>query len=212
MNISPLGGPGIKITSKTNLVPDGELIIIINPYGSIKGLPKLRKQKANVVVVSQEIPEYYDVKNHDASAFVVTSPGEYEIKGALLGSAYAGKEKGRTLIFRIDIENVALGFAIGLGTIDMDALMATLEGVDVLFVPVGGKDVLDAQKAMEVVTALEPRIVIPIQYKSKSSPLTNDTVAGFIKEFGGNSPLSTAKFKLTKKELPSADRQMLLLE
>ena len=212
MQIISLGGPALKITSKTALVPEGELVIVINPYGSIKGLSKLRKQKAHIVVASKATPDYYDAKNHDATAFVIDSPGEYEIKGALFGSNLAGADGDKTLVFRIDIEHIALGFCIGIGKADMDTLTKTLEGVDVLFVPVGGRDVLPAQKAMEVVTALEPRMVVPMQYKSKSSPTAHDTIAAFEKEFGGKNTASTGKLKLTKKELPSADRQLILLE
>lgn len=212
MQIIPLGGPAVKITSKTNLAPEGELSIVINPYSTIKGLPKLRKQKAHVVVASKTTQEYYDPKSCDKDTFVIDTPGEYEIKGALFGAQYVGKEKSRTLVFRLDLETIGLGFCIGLGEVDMDALTKVLEGVDVLFVSVGGKDVLDAKKAMDVVTALEPRIVIPMQYKSKSSPVAYEPAAGFIKEFGSASPVSTAKLKLTRKDLPTSERQLMLLE
>ena len=212
MQLISLGGPAIKIISKTNLVPEGELSIVINPYGTIKGLPKLRKQKAHVVVASKDTSEYYDAKNVDKEAFVINAPGEYEIKGALFNSLFSGTGDKGALVFRIDLENVEIGFCLGVGEVDMDSLTKALEGIDVLCVPVGGKEVLDAKKAMEVTTALEPRLVIPMQYKSKSSPVALDTVAGFVKEFGGSAPAVVSKYRLTRKELPTADRQLLLLE
>ena len=87
MQINALGGPALKIISKTNLVSEGELVIVVNPYGRVKGLPKLRKQKSQIIIVSKTTPDYYEVKNHEKDAFVITSPGEYEIKGALFGTA-----------------------------------------------------------------------------------------------------------------------------
>jgi L-ascorbate metabolism protein UlaG (beta-lactamase superfamily) len=180
--------------------------------GWVRGLPKPRKQKAHIIIASKDSEAYYDSKNHEKDAFVISSPGEYEIKGALFSASFSGVGIDSTLIYRIDIENIALGFCIGLSKIDFDVLIKTLEGVDVLFVPVGGKGVLDANKAMEVVTALEPRLVIPMQYKSKNNPTNQDTASGFIKEFGGKPPASTSKLRLTRKELPTTDRQMFLLE
>lgn len=212
MTIIPLGGPALKIISKTNLVPEGELTILINPYGQVKGLPKLRKQNAHVVIASKENAEYFDDKNVSKETFVITAPGEYEIKGVLFGASFSGKDKERALIFRLDLENVALGFCIGLSSVDMDKIEKTLEGIDVLFISVGGKGVLDSKKAMEVVAALEPRSVIPMEYKSKSSPVARDGVALFSKEFGAVNPIVSSKLKLTKKDLPTTDRQLLLLE
>ena len=212
MTIIPLGGPSLKIISKTNLVPEGELSILINPYGQVKGLSKLRKQNSHIVIASKESPEYFEEKNFSKEAFAITTPGEYEIKGVLLGASFSGKDKEKTLIFRMDLENVALGFCIGLSSVDMDVVESTLEGVDVLFISVGGKGVLDAKKASDIVAALEPRLVVPMEYKSKSFPVSRDDVATFSKEFGSANPVVSSKFRLTKKDLPATDRQLLLLE
>lgn len=212
MTITPLGGPSLKIVSKTSLVPEGELTILVNPYGQIKGLSKLRKQNAHVVISSRETSEYFDEKSISKDSFTITHPGEYEIKGVLFGTAFTGKDKEKILIFRLDIENVALGFCIGLVSVDMDAIEKTLEGIDVLFVSVGGKGVLDSKGAMEIVAALEPRMVIPMEYKSKSFPIARDGVDIFSKEFGAANSTTSNKLKLTKKDLPMTDRQLFLLE
>ena len=212
MIITPLGGPAVKIISKTSLVPEGELSIVVNPYSQVKGLPKLRKQNAHIIVASKEDSAYCDDKNFSKEAFVITTPGEYEIKGVLIGAEYVGTEKERTLIFRMDIENVALGFCIGLSSVDMTAIESTLEGIDVLFISVGGKGLIDSKKAMDVVAELEPRMVIPMEYKSKASPVARDDISAFSKEFGTTKPVVSSKFKLTKKDLPTTDRQLLLLE
>ena len=210
MTITPLGGPAVKIVSKTNFVSEGELSILVNPYGQAKGLSKLRKQNAHIVVASKDDPGYIDSKNFPKETFLITSPGEYEIRGVLFGASYVGKEK--TLIFRMDLENIALGFCVGVTSVDMDAIEGTLEGVDVLFISIGGKGVLDSKHAMDVVTALEPRMVIPMEYKSNAFPISQDTIASFSKEFGSANPTVMDKFKLTKKDLPATDRQLLLLE
>lgn len=212
MQLIPLGGPAVKIVSKTNLVSEGELSIVINPYSQIKGLGKLRKQKTHIVVASKESLEYFDAKSVDKEAFAISTPGEYEIKGVLFGSSYVGKGKEQALIFRMDVENVSLGFCVGVTNPDMDAIQKTLEGIDVLFVSIGGKGVIDAKQAMDIVTTLEPRLVIPLEYKSKTFPVSQDTSATFSKEFGPANTSTSSKFKLIKKELPATDRQLLLLE
>ena len=86
-----------------------------------------------------------------------------------------------------------------------------LEGIDVLLIPVGGKFTLDAKKAVEVISQIEPRIVIPMHYKTKD--LKTDGLEGvdkFIKELGIE-PRYEEKLKISKKELPSENTELIIL-
>ena len=39
-----------------------------------------------------------------------------------------------------------------------------IDGVDILFVPIGGSGVLDSIKAYKLAVSMEPKIIIPIHY------------------------------------------------
>ena len=44
-----------------------------------------------------------------------------------------------------------------------------INGVDILAVPVGGKNSLDGKEAKEVIDQIEPKIVLPMHYKIRGS-------------------------------------------
>jgi L-ascorbate metabolism protein UlaG (beta-lactamase superfamily) len=100
---------------------------------------------------------------------VITGPGEYETKGVFIKgfpskTSYGGKEKINT-VYTVVLENMTLCF---LGALSDEKLspefMEAIEDIDILFVPIGGEDVLDAAKASKLAVALEPKIIIPMHY------------------------------------------------
>jgi len=85
-----------------------------------------------------------------------------------------------------------------------------LAGTDILLIPVGGKYTLDAKKAVEVISQIEPRIVIPMHYKIKDLKIDIDPVDKFIKEIGVE-PTYEEKLKISKKDLPQEDMELVIL-
>ena len=73
-----------------------------------------------------------------------------------------------------------------LGHVLTQAQAEELDGVDVLLVPVGGTYTIDAAQAAEVVSMLEPKIVIPMHFQTEALTLgkTLDPVDKFLKEMG----------------------------
>jgi L-ascorbate metabolism protein UlaG (beta-lactamase superfamily) len=86
-----------------------------------------------------------------------------------------------------------------------------LAGVDILMIPVGGNDSLDAKKAVEVVSQIEPRIVIPMHYAATGIKVALDSVEKFIKELGIK-PREEEKLKISKKDLPQEDMELVILK
>ena len=85
-----------------------------------------------------------------------------------------------------------------------------MEGIDVLLIPVGGKYTLDAKKAVEVISQIEPRIIIPMHYKVDGLVADIDGVDKFVKELG-ITPTYEEKLKISKKDLPSEDMELVIL-
>ncbi len=63
---------------------------------------------------------------------------------------------------------------------------------------------------MEVISQIEPRIVIPMHYKTKDVKYDLDEVEKFIKEIG-LTPIMEEKLKISKKDLPSEDMELVIL-
>lgn len=200
MVISWLGDAGIRIQTK-------DTVVLIDPPGASTGL-KPTKQAANIIAVSQ--PEGRDVKSVSGEPFVIDRPGEYERQNVFVYGIHLPGDPER-VHFRIEAEEMSLGHLGGIKDKLDNGQLAAFEGVDVLFVPVGGKSVYTADEAATLISQIEPRVVIPIQYKCPGSNAGYSEVAAFLKEMGSKSSPAIDKFKLAKKDLPAEETQVVVL-
>jgi L-ascorbate metabolism protein UlaG (beta-lactamase superfamily) len=121
-----------------------------------------------------------------------------------------GAERGGNIIYRLEVDDISVVHLGDLGQILDNAQLEKLAGTDILLIPVGGKYTLDAKKAVEVISQIEPRIVIPMHYKTKDSKIDLDGIDKFIKEIG-LTPVYEEKLKISKKDLPAEDMELVIL-
>ena len=202
MHIQWLGQTCVKLQTK-NL--DEDVVILIDAYRPAKGdFP--RSFSPQIAVFSHGQKETVTLSQNP---FVVDTLGEFEMKNVIVYSVPGGKDN---LAFKINSENLSV---VHLGKITEKIDNGYLEKIsspDILLIPVGGgKEYLDAETAASLVTALEPRIVIPIGYKCDTDPGA-DPVADFIKEMGLKPTLTDKKVILKKKDLPQEEMQLMILE
>lgn len=200
MIISWLGDAGIRIQTK-------DTVVIIDPPAASTGL-KPTKQAANIVALTQS--EDRDAKSITGEPFVINSPGEYERQNVFVYGIHLPGDTSR-VHFRIEAEEMSLGH---LGSIKEkldDGQLAAFEGVDILFVPVGGKAVYTAEEATTLISQIEPRIVIPIQHKCPGNTAGYSDISAFLKEMGSKSSEVLDKFKIIKKDLPAEETQVVVL-
>ena len=212
MYITYLGHSCFKLQDKNS---NESLTLITDPFDKSVGL-KLPNAEADIVTVSHE---HYDHNNLEAikgKPYVINTAGEYDIKGIMIEGIESyhdtqeGKERGKNIIFRITMDDVIITHLGDLGTGLNDQQLEKLMGTDILLIPVGGKFTIDAQKAVEVISQIEPRIVIPMHYKSKDSKMDIDGVDKFVKELG-LTPRTEEKLKIVKKDLPQEDMELVIL-
>lgn len=133
--------------------------IILNPFDQLEG-QKMPKNKADIVCSSNGRA---NLKRIDGEPFVIIEPGEYEVGGV---SVFGLNSEGRTL-YLVEVD----GFRIcHLGKINKELshkLRDEINGVDVLLIPVGGHDSLDAKLANKVIDQIEPNLVVPMDYMEK---------------------------------------------
>lgn len=112
---------------------------------------------------------------------VVRGPGEYELRGIrVLGL----RGPGGITVMRVEVDDVRV-CAVGRleGPLSEEVLEA-LGHVDVLAVPVGGGDSLDASAAAQLVQALEPAYAVPVRYAVAGIPGDFEDVERFAREMG----------------------------
>jgi hypothetical protein len=76
---------------------------------------------------------------------------------------------------------------------------------------VGGQNALNAAQAAEVISLIEPYIVIPMHYQLPDLTIKLDPVEKFLKEMGLAKADTTDALKLTKTNMPE-ETQIVLLE
>jgi L-ascorbate metabolism protein UlaG (beta-lactamase superfamily) len=82
--------------------------------------------------------------------------------------------------------------------------------VDILMVPVGGGKVMGAEKAAEIVSLLEPKIVIPMLYKTEAARGEFEPVDRFVKEMGVEAGTPETRLSITRSGLPQDTKLVLL--
>lgn len=202
-------------------IREGGVTIICDPYDRSVGLT-LPKPRADIVTVSHHQPGHNAIDRVMGEPRVFKGPGEYELQNIFITGATSYHRKGspsdreRNVIFFFDFGDLVVGHLGDLGEVPTQAEIEDLNlgEVHVLLVPVGGGSTLDPTHAVEVISAFEPKIVIPMHYRH---PGLTDTLAEslepvekFMKEFGSGTPEPQEMVKISKSSLPEETQLVLL--
>ena len=192
---------------------------VTDPFPQSIGL-KLPKLEADVVTVSHPHPGHSNLEavvNKDV--FVVDGPGEYEVKGITVFGIRAfhdsveGAEEGGNTIYVLEIDDVRVCHLGDLGhALDDETIEAIGTPIDILMVPVGGGKALSADKAAEVVRAIEPRWVVPMHYRLPGLKLELEGVETFLKEMGVTDATAQPKLVVQYSGSGDSETKVFLLE
>jgi len=209
MEITWLGHSCFKIRDKQS-------ILITDPYSPDLGY-SLAKQGSDIVTLSHQHPGHSFVQGINGNPKVVCGPGEYEISNMLIIgiSTFHDNEKGATrgknTVYIVEVNELSICHLGDLGHVLSDEQVEELGNVDVLLLPVGGVSTINAPVAAEVVRQLDPKIIIPMHYKTPAIKRNLEPVNPFLKEIGIHDISPQAKLSVTKSNLPPA-MQVILLE
>lgn len=210
MEITWLGRSCFRIRGK-------EATVVTDPYDNKTTGYTLGRPTADIVTISHSDPAHSNAEGVAGTPRVIEGPGEFEIAGAsIVGVAtFRGKEKtpesGRNVAYVIELEDMRIGHLGGIGHVPTSDQLEQLANVDILLVPVGGGESLDAPPAAETVSLIEPKIVIPMNYKTDIEKANLDPVDRFLKEMGAKGPEHHAKVTVTRSTLPE-ETQVLVVD
>lgn len=188
-------------------------VIITDPYDPSVGY-HLGKPAANVVTVSIDLPDHNHVDGVTGDPTVVDGPGEYEVAGVrITGIASRSRDEhgNRNTVYVLEMDDLRLCHLGEMSKVPQADLVEAVGDLDVLFVPVGGSVTLDASKAAETISLLEPRVVIPMHYRASLFGPDLDPLDRFLKEMGIKEPVPQPKYVVTKSSVPEAT-QMIMME
>jgi L-ascorbate metabolism protein UlaG (beta-lactamase superfamily) len=117
-----------------------------------------------------------------------------------------GGKKYINTIYTLSMDNIEIVFlgALSDSSLSKEAIEA-IGNPDILFIPVGGKDILDAKNASKLSASLEPKIVIPMDYDAES-------LKAFLKEAGAEGVQKIDKLTLKRKDLDGKAGEVIVLD
>jgi len=193
-----------------------EATILIDPYGREHG--NVGKPTADIVLVSHEHPGHSYVEAVAGAKKTLSEPGEYEIRSVpIVGVQTAhdgegGRRRGRNIAWAFHLEEISVCHLGDIGATLTSSQAEELGSVDILLVPVGGHNTVNAAQAAEIVTQLEPKIVIPMHYAvggRSETPL--EPVDAFLRQQGAAGAAAQPRLTITRPGLPD-ETQVVLLE
>ena len=183
-----------------------EATVLTDPVGKKTGY-SLGKQAVDIVTISHDHPGHNNVAAIKPDYQVIDGPGEYELHDVFITGlrTYHDKEKGAKLgyntVFRFDFGGLSYGHLGDLGHQLSDDHIEALSGVDILFAAVGGGPLLSASDMAEVVGAISPKMLIPMQFKTAKGDHDRDELAPFAKHLGVELPEPIDKLTVKPSDL-----------
>jgi len=190
--------------------------VITDPYDhNSVGFEQL-KLRGEIVTVSHDAPGHNFVKSVKGYSRVITGPGEFEIGGVFITAVQTNRKsknsanEPRNTLYVFDYDGITIAHLGDLKRVPSQTEIENLGGVNVALVPVGGGNSLNAAKAAEIVSLLEPGIVIPMHYQVPESKITLDPLSRFLKEMGVGKIEPVPSLKITRTSVPSESRVVVL--
>ena len=190
--------------------------VVTDPFDSrVVGYDPL-KLKADIVTISHEAPGHSFISVVKGKSHVITGPGEFEIGGVFVtgvqtnGHGKRAADEPRNTLYVFDYDGVTIAHLGDLRRVPSQTEIEALGTVHIALVPVGGGGGLTSAKAAEVVSLIEPGIVIPMHYATPTSLLKLAPLSKFLKEMGLGNVAAQDTLKISRGSIPEETHVVVL--
>lgn len=183
--------------------------VVIDPLSKESGI-KPPKLKADILLLTdgnggKEKPSDF------GDPFVIDRPGEYEVKDVFV-TGIAGENK----IYVIEAEKIKICHLGGLNQEELNSKqLEEIGDIDILMIPVGNINTTGSREASRIVSQIDPRIVIPMNYKIKDLKIPKgveaEGVDKFLKTMGKKEVQPQDKFVIKEKSLSDKGLEVVVL-
>lgn len=193
-------------------IQQGEMVLAFNPASKSSKTGISAHFGADIALVTTNHPDYNGIEqlsHGERAPFVINGPGDYEIKeifikGVLSEAIVSGKKYINT-IYLISVDNINIAFLGALSDPELSKeSREAINSPDIIFVPVGNKETLDAKTAAKFASSLEPKLIIPMDYDDAS-------LKAFLKELGEEKAQAVEKLTIKRKDLDNKEGEVVVL-
>ena len=198
------------------LAERGMATVVCDPFDSESVGYSPLKLKADIVTSSHDAPGHNYLNAVKGYSHAITGPGEFEIGSVFItgvqmdGQSKKAAEKPRNTLYVFDYMGITVAHLGDLRSVPPQTEIEALGTVHVVLVPVGGGSGLNAAKAAEIVSLLEPNIVIPMHYFTPAAKVPLDRLDKFLKEMGLHEAETMPTLKVSKTTLPDETKVIVL--
>lgn len=205
MQIQYFGLSSFKIVTK-------DATIVTDPFHKDSGLVPPRGNADIVILSEKDNSLYSQVSGLSGEHFDIVDPGEYDTKNVAVTGIPSKQNGSYITVFLIEADDLRILNLTHIKEWNMSQdELEDLGEIDVLIVPVGGNTTLSAAQAAKLVSEVEPKLVIPSQYKVPGLVVDLDPVDKFIKEMGGKSE-HVDKLVFKRRDLPEEGTRLVVLD
>jgi L-ascorbate metabolism protein UlaG (beta-lactamase superfamily) len=190
--------------------------VVTDPFDSQAVGYEPLKLRAEIVTVSHEAPGHSHTSAVKGYSRLITTPGEFEIGGVFItgiqtdGYGKHESDEPRNILYVFDYDGVTVAHLGDLRRVPSQTEIEALGTVHIVLVPVGGGGGLNAAKAAEVVSLLEPGFVIPMHYGTTINNFKLAPLGKFLKEMGLGNVEAQPSLKVSKSMIPEETRVIVL--
>ena len=206
MKIKWYGHAAFKITT------DGNVTIIIDPYqsGAFGGALSYGKidESADIVLTSHDHDDHNYRKDIKGTYKHFNKAGTYHEKGLTIEALPCyhdpsqGKERGSNMIFVIEADGLRLAHMGDLGHTLTKDIIKKMGNIDIVMLPVGGFYTIDADEATKVMRDMNPKITIPMHFKTEKCDFPIAGIDVFTSGKKGIKNINEYEIEVAKEGLP----------
>lgn len=194
--------------------------IIIDPYESGGFNGGLRygpvKDPADVVLITHQHADHNYPQTIPGNPKIIRGAGTEKInnisfKGVEMPhDEKGGSERGKVDVFTFTVDGVTLCHVGDLGRIPTEEEAEKFGNPQVLFIPVGGYLTIDPKAATQTMQVLDPRITIPMHFKTEKVDFPIGPVDDFLAGKKNVEKIQGSELEITKASLPEKPKIIVL--
>lgn len=192
--------------------------LVTDPYDHRAVGHEPLKLKADIVTVSHAAPGHNYLNGVKGDPFVISGPGEFEIGGVFItgvqtnGHTKKTQDEPHNTLYLIDYNGINVLHLGAINRVPTQTEVEALGPVHIALVPVGGGSGLNAAKAAEIISLLEPNLVIPMHYATPQSTIKLEPLSKFLKEMGLTAVSTQPSLKVTSANALPEETQVIVLD